>query len=103
MEAVVRDRIIKHLVLIGMIDDSQHGSVSGRSTVTQLLKQQDTILEMLEEGENMEIIYLDFAKAYDKVDHLILLQKLNDIGISGHTLQWMKMWLTERKQRVRVD
>ena len=87
MEAVIRDRIVKHLINTGMIDDTQHGSVSGRSTVTQLIKQQETILDMLEGGDNMEIIYLDFAKAYNKVDHLILLQKLSNIGISGQTLQ----------------
>ena len=58
---------------------------------------------MLENGDNMEIVYLDFAKAYDKVDHLILIHKLQDIGISGHTLEWIKMWLTNRRQRVRVE
>ena len=58
---------------------------------------------MLENGDNMEIVYLDFTKAYNKVDHLILIHKLQDIGISGHTLEWLKMWLTHRRQRVRVD
>lgn len=103
LEAIMRDRIIIHMTEIGMIDESQHGSVTGRSTVTQLINQQDTILNMLENGDNMEIVYLDFAKAYDKVDHLILIHKLQDIGINGHTLEWIKMWLTNRKQRVRVE
>ena len=51
------------MVEVGLIDESQHGSVTGCSTVTQLIDQQNTILDMLENRDNMEIIYLDFAKA----------------------------------------
>ena len=58
---------------------------------------------MLENGDNLEIIYLDFAKAYDKVDHRILIHKLRNIGISGTLLGWITTWLTKRRQRVRVD
>ena len=90
METIIRDMIISHMIKVGLIDDAQHGSVAGRSTVTQLIDQQNTILNLLEQGDNMEIIYLDFAKAYDKIDHLIMLNKLNNIGIDGNILIGLK-------------
>ena len=89
--------------MVGLVDNTQHGSIAGRSTVTQLIEQQNTILNMLENGDNLEIIYLDFAKAYDKVDHRILIHKLQNIGITGTLLGWITSWLTQRRQRVRVE
>ena len=76
-ESSMRRQILDHMTKIGMVDSEQHGSTVGRSTVSQLLDQQMTILEMLEEGDNVEIIYLDFAKAYDKLDHAIMLRTLS--------------------------
>ena len=67
-ETLMKDLIIGHMAKAGMIDNGQHGSVKNRSTLTQLLEQQAKILEMLENGENVEIIFLDFCKKYDKVD-----------------------------------
>ena len=94
--------MISHMVQVGLIDESQHGSISGRSTVTQFIQQQKDILDILENGDNLELIYLDFAKAYDKVDHQILLKKIENMGIKGNTLAWIKHWLCQRRQRVHV-
>ena len=90
-ESIYREEIIEHLKICGLIDDDQHGSQSGRSTLTQLLVQQEAVLKMLEGGENVEIVYLDFSKTYDRVDHRILLSKL------------ISHWLTNRVQRVKVN
>ena len=90
------------MVHVGLIDESQHGSISGRSTVTQLVQQQKDILDILENGDNLELIYLDFAKAYDKVDHSILMKKIENMGVRGNTLAWINHWLCQRRQRVRV-
>ena len=98
----MKDAILDHMLRIGMIDELQHGGTKGRSTVTQLLEQQAKILEYLENGDNVEVIYLDFCKAYDKVDHLILLKKLEAMGVTGSNLMWIKNWLLFRKQRVRI-
>ena len=69
-EGIVREAIIKHLENFGIFDDTQHGSQKGRSTMTQLLCQVDTVLDMINDGDNCEIVFLDFAKAYDKIDFL---------------------------------
>ena len=90
LEGIIRDRMISHMIQVGLIDETQHGSISGRSTVTQLIQQQKDILDILENGDNLELIYLDFAKAYDKVNHQILLKKIENMGIKGNTLAWIK-------------
>ena len=55
---------------------------------------------MYEEGRAVDIIYLDFQKAFDKVPHRKLLNKVESHGISGHIHRWISDWLCDRKQRV---
>ncbi len=54
----------------------------------------------IRKGEPVDVIYLDFQKAFDKVPHKRLLEKLRAIGIRGRLLNWIKQWLSGRKQRV---
>ena len=84
------------------MDQKQHGSRSGRSTLSQLLQHQDEIINALENGDNIDSIYLDFCKAYDKVDHGILMHKLRALGITGKLGRWVLAFITERKQIVLV-
>ena len=93
IEGIFRNEIIDHMVKAKIIDDDQHGSTSGRSTVSQLLDQQEQILSMIEEGDNAELIFLDFSKAYDKIYHRICLLKLGEIGIKAKNLKWIENWL----------
>ena len=58
------------------MNPKQHGFRSGRSCLSQLLEHHNKILEELEKSNNVDVIYLDFAKEFDKVDHGILLSKL---------------------------
>ena len=85
-----------------LMNSSQHGFREGRSTITMLLAYYDSILSMVEEGEYVHAIYLDFAKAFDKVDHHILLTKCDAYGIKGKILRWLHTFLNNRTQRVRV-
>ena len=71
-ERVLQKAIVKHLQDIGHLNRSQHGYKRGHSTVTQLLTYVDSILSILESGDEVDTVYLDFAKAFDKVDHNIL-------------------------------
>ena len=57
----------------------------------------------LEEGLNVDTIYLDFSKAFDKVDHGVLMQKLNNMGIHGKLGEWIHSFLHKRRQVVVVD
>ena len=81
----------------------QHGFLRGRSTVTQLLEVYHNIIETVASGREVDIIYLDLSKAFDKVPHSLLLLKLNSYGISGSLLSWFSSYLTDRYQRVVLD
>lgn len=77
---------------------NQHGFRTGRSCLAQLLAHHEEVLTALEHNKNLDIIYLDFAKAYDKVDHGILLNKVKDMDISGKIGVWLHCYLTDREQ-----
>lgn len=102
-EKVLRKYIVSYLEENELLNNSQHGFRSGRSCLSQLIAHMDNILEGLERGDNVDVIYLDFAKAFDKVDIAVTLNKLQSLGISGGVLKWMKSFLVERKQYVTVD
>ena len=102
LERVIRKDLVRYLEANGKMDPNQHGSRTGRSTLSQLLEQQDEILNMIENGENADMVFLDFAKAFDKCDHGILLQKLKSLGIKGRLGRWIHSFLSDRKQRVVV-
>ena len=84
------------------MNNTQHGFRSGRSTLSQLLFYYDSILDMLEDGADVDSIYLDFAKAFDKVDHGVLLKKLESLRIGGKILNWIASFLKKRQQVVYV-
>ena len=102
-ERVVRRELVEHLQRNNHMNHSQHGYKSGHSTITQLLAYLDSILSILETGDDVDIIYLDLAKAFDKVDHGILLHKLYTLGVRGRVLKWLEQFLRNRKQMVRVN
>ena len=82
---------------------SQHGFRSGRSCLSQLISHYDKILSHLDEGKNVDVIYLDFAKAFDKLDFNITLAKLSMLGINGKVGIWLHSFLTNREQSVIVN
>ena len=91
LERVIRKQIVSHLETNDLMDPDQHGSRQKRSCLSQLLEHHDDILKVLEEGGNVDVIYTDFAKAYDKVDHAKLLNKMkNKFGIQGRLGIWLK-------------
>ena len=102
-ERIIRNKIMDFLEANSSLSINQHGFRKGRSCLTQLLKHQQFILRNLLENNETDSIFLDFAKAFDKVDLQILFKKLKNIGISGTLLKWITDFLTERTQVVSVD
>ena len=76
LERVLRKQIVRHLETNNLMDPDQHGSRQRRSCLSQLMEHHDEILKMMEEGGNVDVIYTDFAKAYEKIDHAELLNKM---------------------------
>ena len=102
-ERVIHTALTDHVESFHLINETQHGFRPGRSTITQLLRFYDSILTLLDEGHSVDAIYLDFAKAFDKVDHTILLKKLSSLQISGKVHAWLAEFLCNREQQVRVE
>ena len=86
-----------------LYNKGQHEFRKGRSCLSQLLQRQMSILTALKKGASMDIIYLDFAKVFDKMDHEVLLRKIQGLGIVGKLLKWIRGFLTNRKQLLVVD
>lgn len=102
-ERVVRTKLVQFLENHKLLNDTQHGFRSGRSCLSQLLAHYDKIIEYVEDGSNVDVIYLDFAKAFDKVDHGILARKLRTLGIGGKVGSWINQFLTARVQTVVIN
>ena len=71
--------------------------------MSQLLSHTERLIRYIGNGKNVDVIYLDFSKAFDRVDHTILLNKIQNNGITGKLLAWIKWFLTGRTQQVSVD
>ncbi|XP_068756536.1 uncharacterized protein [Montipora capricornis] len=81
----------------------QHGFVKGKSCETQLVLTHPQWVTALDEGRQVDIAFLDFSKAFDRVNHSILPRKLCGFGISGSLLQWCERYLSNRWQRTVLD
>ena len=101
-ESIIRDAIVDHMNLNNLYTECQHGFRQHRSCVTQLLQVMQDLTEFLDNHDNVDIIYFDFRKAFDSVPHNRLLIKLEYYGITGKILGWIRDFLTDRKQLVRV-
>ncbi|KAK4810736.1 hypothetical protein QYF61_007710 [Mycteria americana] len=103
MEQIILSAITWHVENNQGIKPSQHGFRKGRSCLTNLISFYDTVTRLMDEGKAVDVVYLDFSKAFDTVSHSILLEKLAAHGLDGCTLRWVKNWLDGRAQRVVVN
>ena len=102
-ERILRKKMVIHMEHNDLFCQSQHGFRSGKSCLTQLLHHLDDIIDSLMSGDDVDAIYLDYAKAFDKVDHKLLLRKLNLYGFSEKLIKWIESFLSDRFQKVVVD
>ena len=99
-ESMLRDSIVGHLKENKLIRDSQHGYMKNRSCLTNLLQFLETVTDYIDKGYPIDVIYLDFQNAFDKVPHRRLMHKLTALGIGGKVWNWIRDWLLGREQRV---
>ena len=102
-EKVIRKALVQYLERYHLLNMSQHGFRAGRSCVSQLLAHFDTITKLLEDGHDVDIVYVDFAKAFDKVDINIVMHKVKALGIQGVLADWIHHFLSQRTQQVVVN
>ena len=103
MESIVRDKLVSFMTENELFSIYQHGFVPERNCMTNLLACMEEWCKIIEEGDQIDVIYTDFAKAFDSVPHERLLVKLKSLGIKGKVLNWIKGFLSNRKQQVRVE
>ena len=103
MEHIIASNICDHFRNNNILYDLQHGFRDGRSCETQLVQLNNDLAKNLDEGQQTDLILLDFSKAFDKVSHLKLIHKLHQHGIQNSTLNWIKSFLIGRSQAVILD
>lgn len=103
LEHIVHSSIMKHFDSHKVLSDSQHGFRKRRSCETQLLVTTHELAQHLSQGSQVDMILLDFSKAFDKVPHARLLEKLAYYGVRNNTLKWIASFLCQRKQRVLLE
>ena len=100
LERLVYNSVMSFLDEHNKLSVSQHGFRSGHSCQTQLLEVVHHWAQTLERRSSSHIVFLDFSKAFDTVPHERLLMKLDDIGVRGELLSWLRSFLMKRRQRV---
>ena len=91
--------LVKHKIT----NTSQHGFLKARSCLTNLLCFLEEITKWVDDGSPLDVFYLDFQKAFDKVPHQRLLLKLKAHGIGNDVINWIEKWLTHGRQKLKVD
>ena len=85
-----------------LINPSQHRFLKARSCLTNLICFFEEITKLVDQGSSVDIIYLDFQKAIDKVPHQRLILKITSHGIGISIINWIEQWFTDRRQVVVV-
>ena len=102
IESIIKDDLVQHLKVNSLVNKSQHGFTKNRSCTKNLLEFLEEVTREVDSGKNVDVVYLDFAKAFDKVPKVRLLSKLKAHGVEGTVAAWIEAWLTDRAQRVVV-
>ena len=103
MEQIILGEITQHMHSVQEIQPSQHGFIKGRSCLTSLISFYDWVTRLVDEGKAVDVVYLDFSKAFDTASHSILLGKLAARGLDRFTLHWVRSWLESRAQQLVVN
>ena len=101
LERFIHVAVYNHIV--PFLFDWRHGLIKWRSCTTQLALIYHQWAKPLDEGYQIDLVFLDFAKAFERVPHNILFQKPCNFGISGSSSSWCADYLSTRQQRVVVD
>ena len=103
MEHIIVSSLMDHREKNNILSPRQHGFRRNRSCETQLLEFMEELTENMEACKQTDIVIMVFAKAFDKVNHSLLLHKLHHYGVRGQVYRWIVGFLQDRKQAVVAD
>ena len=103
LESIIKDHIMTYFIRNNLFSVNQFGFLKGRSCVLQLLNILSDWNNIIDDGGQIDVIYTDFEKAFDKVSHYYLLKKLKCYGVGNLIINWIQAFLTKRKQSVRLN
>ena len=103
LERVIFNRIIEFATQHNIISDSQHGFRKNRSTETAIMSFLNNLYENLDQNKKCIGLFMDLSKAFDLVNHRILIEKLTKYGLRGKVNDWVMSYLTNRTQLVEVN
>ena len=103
MEQIVLSEITRHVWDSPEIRPSQHGFTKSGSWLTNLISFYDQVTHSVDEGKVVDVVYLDFSKAFESVSHSIHLERLAACGLDRYTLCWEKNWLEDWAQRTLMN
>ena len=103
MERTIVDVLKSHLQQKDILRSEQHGFRTNHWCLSNLLLTLDDWTRSLDDGYCVHACYLDVAKPFDRVDHHLLLQKIQNYGISGNLLKWLTSYLDDRSVQIRVN
>ena len=103
MEHIITSSIMRHADNTNWLVEEQHGFRAGRSCETQLVELLSDIGGSMDSGIQTDAIVLDFSKAFDKVNHRLLVRKLDSAGVDPSVCRWIESFLRDRTQKVIID
>jgi len=101
-ESIIADRIMEHLTSENLLDKNQHGFTKGKSTGSQLLEVAYDWSMAKNNHYPIHCVYFDFSRAFDSVDHQLLLFKMEALGIGPRIIAWCQAYLRDRSFCVKV-
>ncbi|CAM5111205.1 unnamed protein product [Natator depressus] len=103
MDQVLQESILKHLEERKVIRNSQHGFTKGKSCLINLIAFYDAITGSVDMGKVVDVLFLDFSKAFDMVSHSILSSRLKKYGLEEWSIKWLESWLDRQAQWVVIN
>jgi hypothetical protein len=103
MESIIHDHITNHCKENKILNEAQHGFRVKHSTITNLIEMLNDITKEIDKKNNIDLITIDFSKAFDTISHNKLIFKLQKYGVVGKTLIWIKEFLSNRSFKVCIN
>ena len=103
LEKIIHKRLVMHLAVNNVLSPSQFGFRSGMSTVDAIVRLTECLYDALNNYQSSISVFIDYSKAFDTVNHAILLRKLDRYGVRGPALNFFKSYLSNRQQFVAIN